>query len=893
MSRTPRIPVFSALLAVVSLLVLSNAPVQAQVQPSGFVYEAFYELQTNGANSSYMQALTHRYVGSELRFLYLTHQGVLQEFRLPGIGQKQTATTATWNLAGTGALNSHNGIWYEQAKNRLWVTSAEDYTTVNHPAKITLITLGTNGSVSVQKQIFLNVPAKRVYGGCNAVPAALVGQLGGPYVCGWGGYTSLVAQGGGASMGPTMYAIPDPDTVGNGATVPARTILDTSSSRGVRKTLPINFFDGGDARQNPSSRPTGSPLTSASWLSPGSDGLGWFVWGDSYYNTGMWIGTTFASVASLCKGACWYQDSTLNFDARQFELHLWNGTGLGSNQLKRPDSMTELNLPQGIVGSWAGNVPQRNVAGATYDSVSGRAYLVMSPAGNDWSTGRLYSFVVNGGGSGTPPPPPVSDSTAPTVSVTSPAGGTTLGSTVGLSANASDNVAIGSVWFTVDGTTVGTEDTGAPYSVAWNSATFENGSHTVRAMARDTSGNVTTSAPVAITINNVSADNTAPSVSLSAPANNANVSGTVAVSATAADNVAVTSVQFTLNGVNLGTADTSAPYSVSWNTSGAANGSHTLRAVARDAAGNTTTSATRTVNVNNASTGGDDTDPVVSLTSPSNNSTVDDTITVAASASDNVGVVAVQFTLNGVNLGSPDTSSPYRINWNTGGAANGTHTLRAIARDAAGNTTTSAARTVRVSNSDTVADSTAPTVSLTSPSTSTINGVIVVSATASDNVGVTQVQFTLNGTVLGVDTVAPYAISWSSRFVVDGVYLFGVTARDAAGNTRSATRTVTVRNVVAAVVPPVTPTAPTVPPSTCTSMRPAADWVCYNGGWLPPSLAAWLADMAGVSLRAVEPSPAVIEPVAELSSTGCSSPAPGSSWVCRNGGWLPPGHPDA
>ena len=96
------------------------------------------------------------------------------------------------------------------------------------------------------------VPQKRVYGGCQAVPTSLVAQLGGPYVCGWGGYTSLVMNGGNASIGPTMYAIPDPDTIADGATsVPVRVVLDAANAqtnRGVRKTIPLNYFDGGDTR---------------------------------------------------------------------------------------------------------------------------------------------------------------------------------------------------------------------------------------------------------------------------------------------------------------------------------------------------------------------------------------------------------------------------------------------------------------------------------------------------------------------------------------------------------------------------------------------------------------------------------------------------------------------
>jgi len=85
-------------------------------------------------------------------------------------------------------------------------------------------------------------------------------------------------------------------------------------------------------------------------------------------------------------------------------------------------------------------------------------------------------------------------------------------------------------------------------------------------------------------------DTTPPDVSLTAPANGATISGlAVTVSATASDNVDVAGVQFKLNGADLGAEDTSAPYGVTLNTTTLVNGTHTLSAVARDAAGNQTT----------------------------------------------------------------------------------------------------------------------------------------------------------------------------------------------------------------------------------------------------------------------------------------------------------------
>jgi hypothetical protein len=115
----------------------------------------------------------------------------------------------------------------------------------------------------------------------------------------------------------------------------------------------------------------------------------------------------------------------------------------------------------------------------------------------------------------------------------------------------------------------------------------------------------------------------------------------------------------------------------------------------RDAAGNLATSSTLNFTTTTSS---DTTAPTVTMTAPSSG-TVSGTITVSATATDNVGVAGVQFLLDGAALLSEDTTSPYSISWNTTSASNGSHTLSARARDAAGNTRTSATRAVTVSNS--------------------------------------------------------------------------------------------------------------------------------------------------------------------------------------------------
>jgi hypothetical protein len=182
---------------------------------------------------------------------------------------------------------------------------------------------------------------------------------------------------------------------------------------------------------------------------------------------------------------------------------------------------------------------------------------------------------------------------------------------------------------------------------------------------------------------------------MTAPADNATVSGPVTVSANASDNIGVLGVQFKLDNVNLGAEVTTGnPYTMSWNSGTSTNANHILTAVARDAAGNATTSAQVHVTVNNVDT----TPPSVSMTAPANNATVSGTaVVVSATAGDNVGVAGVQFLLDDTTpIGAEVNTAPYSVTWDTTTTSPGGHTLSARAHDAAGNYATSATITVTV-----------------------------------------------------------------------------------------------------------------------------------------------------------------------------------------------------
>ncbi|HKT31097.1 MAG TPA: LamG-like jellyroll fold domain-containing protein, partial [Gammaproteobacteria bacterium] len=89
--------------------------------------------------------------------------------------------------------------------------------------------------------------------------------------------------------------------------------------------------------------------------------------------------------------------------------------------------------------------------------------------------------------------------TPPTVAITNPTPGATLSGTVSVTADASDPAGIANVQFLLDGTNLGSAVTQAPYTVSWNTTTVTAGTHTLTAMATDTSGLSTTSGPITVT----------------------------------------------------------------------------------------------------------------------------------------------------------------------------------------------------------------------------------------------------------------------------------------------------------------------------------------------------------------------------------------------------------
>src|SRR5919106_182145 len=269
------------------------------------------------------------------------------------------------------------------------------------------------------------------------------------------------------------------------------------------------------------------------------------------------------------------------------------------------------------------------------------------------------------------------------------------------------------------GTTIGSPDTSAPYSVTWNSQPAD-GTYTLLARATDNVGNTTDSAQRTITV-----DNTAPGSSLSVNEGtrpdlqhfvpgadtlyyNPAATGDFTVSDAASDASGVASVDFpalTDTGfTGAAKSDPSSPFDSNAYTftSASASAPSPLTVVVADSVGNTTNDALTFVR--------DVTGPgAFSLTAPTAGAAIRNGQTVSASPSDaGAGLASVEFRYcpgatctyaAGTTIGAPDTSAPYSLPWNSQ-PADGTYTLLARATDNVGNTTDSAQRTITVDNGD-------------------------------------------------------------------------------------------------------------------------------------------------------------------------------------------------
>jgi poly(hydroxyalkanoate) depolymerase family esterase len=270
------------------------------------------------------------------------------------------------------------------------------------------------------------------------------------------------------------------------------------------------------------------------------------------------------------------------------------------------------------------------------------------------------------------------DRNPPDISITAPNDGAAVTSNVEIRATASDDVGVVEVIISINGTPKATL-TQPPYTYVWNTATEANGSYTLTAEASDAAGN-RSKMDIAVTVTGGVDDNTPPTVNVTAPANGDTISGTFTISVDASDDFGVAKVEVRIDGAAIGEA-TAQPYSVAFDTSIVAAGSHAISAVAFDAAGNTATDDDTTVTISASDTN----KPTVKITSPSDGAMLSGVVRIQVDASDDVGIQSVLMFLDDVQIGTDYRGPGYEFLWDTAVFPQGTHELRARAFDRAGN----------------------------------------------------------------------------------------------------------------------------------------------------------------------------------------------------------------
>lgn len=422
---------------------------------------------------------------------------------------------------------------------------------------------------------------------------------------------------------------------------------------------------------------------------------------------------------------------------------------------------------------------------------------------------------------------------SPNVNITSPANGATFttGSTVNIAANATDSDgSISKVDFYRGTTLLGT-DTSSPYTFAWTSVPAGNYSLTAR--ATDNQGATTTSTAVAITVGTT---NNPPTAAITSPSSGATFTApaSITINANATDDGSVTKVDFYSGGTLLGT-DTSSPYSFTWTNVGA--GTYSLTARATDNTNLTTTSSAVSVTVNNLATQTPYGGTARNIPGRIEGEHYDlggqgiafNDLTTGNSGNafrtDNVDLEATTDAGGGYNVGWIQAGEwlEYTVNVTTAGAYQLSARVAAISTGKTFHVEldgTNVSGTIAVPNTggwqvwQTVVVTTpslttgqkvlrifadqgdfninyvefapfgnpSPVTSITSPSNgATFNApaTVTISATATDNVSVSKVDFYHGTTLLGTDTSSPYTFTWSN--VAAGTYSLTTRATDNQG----------------------------------------------------------------------------------------------------------------
>ncbi len=374
------------------------------------------------------------------------------------------------------------------------------------------------------------------------------------------------------------------------------------------------------------------------------------------------------------------------------------------------------------------------------------------------------------------------DGTPPEITDHTP-GNATTGDDFTFNATVTDNLAVDTVtvtyWYGSGTPTTATMETGSDYMKTITIA--EDAIHDLHYYinATDTSGNWNQTDTMTVTVE----DNDSPAVTATSEDVTVGTGDTVTLWANGTDNIAVTGANITIDGDShpMTLNEPEDRWEYSYMAPSDQTGDLTYTVTVYDAAGNTGTSAVYTITIE------DDDNPTITATSEDVTVGTGNTVTLWVSGTDNIEVTAATITIDGgaaQDMTWNTGQSRYEYSYAASSSSTANHDYAVTLADEAGNTAASSTYTITVNDNDN------PSLSLSGPSGTIDTSSVSYSWSASDNVGVATVQYRLDGYDTSWITTSGDSKTYTG--LADGSYTFQVRATDAAGNTATSTRSITV-----------------------------------------------------------------------------------------------------
>ena len=378
-----------------------------------------------------------------------------------------------------------------------------------------------------------------------------------------------------------------------------------------------------------------------------------------------------------------------------------------------------------------------------------------------------------------------------------PSTGQILNGIVEISLQAEDNDGIDYINLFVNGDSLGVfneqENIDDYYNYYWDTYSMpEDNISSIYAYVHDYSKNYQIIGPISVTINNQDApDITYPQGTIVTPASGSTVNGVVDIEVNVFDNIGISKVNFFINGDSL-FCDTIPPYNYNWDTTQEnENQNHTINIDVIDLSGNQTSLYPIAVYVDNLEEP-DITPPNIVIYEPAANQTVFGEVDILTIATDNDLVSKVEFYQN-YELVETDFTANYTYSWNTLLEIDDTeHIWFAIAYDAQSNSSQSDPIIFKVDNIDGIP----PSGIITYPYAGQyVSDIILIQAEAYDNVGIDNIQFSINDSIVSIDNETPFEYNWNTlNFLEDQEYQLTIVISDFNNNSYETGLFVTVDN---------------------------------------------------------------------------------------------------